>query len=142
MSSFTFDNRGRFVVMHVDRGGLLLESIEQEMQNLGIKNAILLSCIGTLCKAVYHYINTVGDYPQDEFRTLEGPMELGCMQGMVLDGQAHFHMVISDLNQVYTGHLEPGSEVQNLMEIALLEMPEMELTRRKNQFGIAYIDRK
>ena len=42
---------------------------------------------------------------------------------------------------VYVGHLEPGCEVQYLAELSFVEVLDMDLTRRTDEFGIGYIDR-
>lgn len=139
MSSFTFEGAGRIIAMHIDRGELLLETIQKELDKLGVKNAVVLSCIGTLRKASYHYISNTNEYPVDKFETVEGAIELGCAQGMVLDGQPHIHIVFADLERAYSGHLEPGCEVQNLIELLFMEVPSMALERKKNEFGIAYL---
>ena len=70
------------------------------------------------------------------------PFELCAMQGLVLNGVPHFHMVCSAPgNESFCGHVEPGCEVQYLMEIALMEVKDMALTRRKDEFNIDYIDK-
>ena len=61
---------------------------------------------------------------------------------LVLNGVPHFHMVCSAPgNESFCGHVEPGCEVQYLMEIALMEVKDMALTRRKDEFNIDYIDK-
>ena len=142
MRSFVTDNYGRFVVLHLSKGDLVLESIKEELSRLGIKNAVMLSAIGSLRKLAFHTITELADVSVDEFVTLERPFELGAMQGLVLNGEPHIHLICSDPKQMYLGHLEPGSEVQYLMEMSFLEVLDLDLTRRKDQFGIPYIDEK
>lgn len=69
-------------------------------------------------------------------------MELASLQGMVLDGKAHFHMVVSDVEQSYTGHLEPGTKVLYLGEVSLVELKGVSLTREKNEDNIGMIVEK
>ncbi len=64
-------------------------------------------------------------------------MELASLQGLVVDGQPHFHMVVSDTESAYTGHLENGTTVLYLTEITLLEVSGLSLARRKNEDNIA-----
>lgn len=142
MRSFIGNEYGRVLVMHLGKGELLLESIQSEIDRLGIKNGVLLSCIGSLRKCVFHVITTTTDDSVDEVLTLEEAIEVSAVQGLILDGKPHFHLVISDTNKAYTGHLENGCEVQYLMEIAIMEVKDLDLERRKDEFGILYIDKK
>ena len=41
---------------------------------------------------------------------------------------------------MYAGHMEPGCEVQYLAELAILELKDLPLTRKLDEFGISYID--
>ena len=142
MRSFIGGKPGRMLVVHLKKGEFLLESIEEELKRQNIKHAVLLSCIGSLRKAVFHYIVSTDDLATDKFLTLERPIELAAVQGLVLDGKAHFHMVLSDDDKTYTGHLEEGCEIQYLAEISLLEIENVNLERRTDEFGILYIDEK
>lgn len=128
---------GRVIVINLKRGELLLESIEEELEKLGVKDAIITGAIGSLKKAVFHRVTGMGREPEDEFITIEKPMELASLQGIVANGRAHFHMVTSDLEATYTGHLEPGTEVLYLVEISLVEIKGLPLVREKNADNIA-----
>ena len=48
---------------------------------------------------------------------------------MVVDGEPHFHIVFSDLEGTYSGHLEDGSIVFCLVEVVLAEIEGLALTR-------------
>ena len=133
---------GRFMILNLKRDDLLLETIEKELKKSGIRNALLTSAIGSLQKVVLHRVVGTGREPEDEFVTLEKPMELASLQGMVLDGKAHFHMVVSDGEQSYTGHLEPGTKVLYLGEVCLVELKGVSLTREKNEDNIGMIVEK
>ena len=70
----------------------------------------------------------------------QNPIELGSAQGLTINGEPHFHLTVSDSKRVYTGHMEPGCEVQYLAELAILELPKsFPLTRKLDEFGISYI---
>lgn len=140
MKSFSSDKIGRIVVMHLGKGEKLLESIRSEIKRLGIKNGILLSAIGSLRKVSLHIIKTTEDLATNEYITLESPFELSAVQGMILNGEPHFHMVFSDPEKTYTGHMEDGSEVQYLAELSFLEVEELALERKTDALGISYID--
>ena len=143
MTNFFANEYGRVIVIHLGKGELLLESIQRALEEQGIKNAVLLSAIGSLRKLSMHIIMDTDDKATNNFLVVEKPFELCSMQGLVLDGVPHFHMVCSAPgNESFCGHVEPGCEVQYLMEIALMEVRDMDLTRRRDAFGIAYIDKR
>jgi len=136
MRTYTYEKYGRTIVMHLGKGEKLLESITSECKRLGVTNAILLSCIGSLRHAQLHIITTTEDSSTDAVLILDTPMEMSAVQGIIADGVPHFHMVISDPERVYTGHMEENCEVQYLMEISILEVLDMDLTRKPDEFGI------
>lgn len=141
MKNFTANEYGRILVMHLGKGELVLESIQKALEEQQIKNAVLLSAIGSLRKLSMHIIMDTDDNATNNFVILEKPFELCSMQGLVLDGVPHFHMVCSAPgNESFCGHVEPGCEVQYLMEISLLEVKDMALTRRRDAFGIDQIE--
>jgi predicted DNA-binding protein with PD1-like motif len=129
MRTFVGEGLGRIVVLNFERGEKLLEGVREQLEELGIREAVLVSGIGTLTKAVFHRVVSTAVPPQDEFITLEGPIELSALQGMVVDGEPHFHMVFSDLEKTYSGHLEDGSVVYCLAEIVLAEIEGLALRR-------------
>lgn len=142
MRTFTASNYGRMIVIHLGKGEKVLESIESEMKRLEVKNAVILSAIGSLRKLSYHIITSTENVSSDKYFTIEKPMELSSIQGVILDGKPHFHIICSDPEKTYTGHLENGTEVQYLVEISIMEVKDMELTRKLDEFGISYIDIK
>lgn len=118
-----------------------MESVQGEMDRLGVKNAVLLSAIGSLRKLTFHVITETSDKSVDKFITIENAIEVGAMQGLILDGEPHFHIICSDKdNNTHVGHLENGCEVQYLMELSLLEVNNLSIMRKKDEFNNAYID--
>jgi hypothetical protein len=69
-------------------------------------------------------------------------MELASIQGVVINGEPHFHMVVSDLEKTYTGHLEEGTTVVYLCEISLVEIRGISLIRVKDENNIAVLQQK
>jgi predicted DNA-binding protein with PD1-like motif len=137
MISFCKEGAGRLIVINLERGELLLESIRETLSQYGIQDAVITSAIGSLSKVVLHRVTGFQREPVDEFVTLEKPMELASLQGIVVDGHPHFHMVVSDLEKAYTGHLEEGTTVLYLVEISLLELKNTGLKRIPDENSIA-----
>ena len=140
MRTYTTNQYGRTVIIHLGKGEKLLESLTEEIKRLHLKNGILLSAIGSLRKASLHVITSTDDWPVNQFITVEKPIELGAAQGLIINGEPHFHLVISEENSLYAGHMEPGCEVQYLAEFSILELLDVDLTRKTDTFGISYID--
>ena len=143
MKSFISEKRGRVVTMHLQKGELLVESIREEADRLGIDNAVLLCAIGSLRKIVMHVILTTDDLAQNQYLTVEEPIELGAMQGLILNGEPHFHFTCSAPGgRSYTGHVEEGCEVQYLVELSFMELEGIDVERRLDEYGICYIAEK
>ncbi|MBZ4664845.1 PPC domain-containing DNA-binding protein [Mahella sp.] len=139
MRRFISDKLGRVVILNLERGEKLLESIKAQLNELGIKNAIVLSAIGSLQKAVLHRVTGMEESPVDEYVTIEAPLELASLQGVVANGEPHFHMVISSQENTFTGHLEEETTVLYLCEITLVEIVGANFQRKKNDLNIAIL---
>lgn len=140
MEIFPSGKFGRVVSVHLKRGDLLLESICAALEHEGIKNAVLLSAIGSLQKVEFHRVITKDVIPQDEFLTITTPCEISSAQGLILNGAPHIHFVFSDVENTYTGHLEPGTEVLYLVEMVLAELPDCNIVRKKGADNVAYFE--
>jgi hypothetical protein len=130
------------VILSFDRGDKLREGIRDKLRELGIRNAVLVSAIGTFEKARFHRITTTNALPEDEIIEVKGPMELSSVDGIVADGEPHFHMVFQDLDRAYAAHLEDGSVVCYLAEVVLAELKGVELERVPNEHGIRLLREK
>ena len=133
---------GRHVVLHLGKGELILESIQSEIKRLNIRNGIVTSGIGSARKIVYHRIGSLANDPLNLFITVEAPTEIGSLQGLIIDGEVHLHIVCYGADGAFAGHLEPGCEVQYLAEISMIELEDADLVRRLDEFGISYIDKR
>ncbi len=142
MRTIVSEGFGRIVILSFDRGEKLREGIRDKLKELGIKNAVLVSAIGTFEKASFHRIKNTNLDPEDEFITIEGPMELSSVDGIIADGEPHFHMTFQDLDRTYAAHLEDGSIVCYLAEVVIAEIKGVELTRIRNEHGIPLMHEK
>ncbi|MDR1560531.1 MAG: DNA-binding protein [Clostridiales bacterium] len=136
-SAFVSESTGRAVLIHMTVGDRLLETIREEAKRLNIQSAIVTGGIGSLRKAVYHYIEAVTEEPRDAYKTVERPMELVSLQGIVLEGEPHLHMAATEEGGgvCHSGHVEEGCEIQYLAEISLIELKNLPLGRRAEKYG-------
>jgi hypothetical protein len=142
MRTIVSEGLGRIVILSFDRGEKLREGIRDKLKELGIRNAVVLSAIGTFEKARFHRITTTDQRPKDEIIEIAGPMELAAVDGIVADGEPHLHMAFQDLDRAYAAHLEDGSVVCYLAEVVLAEIKGVDLTRVRNEFGIPLLQQK
>jgi predicted DNA-binding protein with PD1-like motif len=129
MRSFFSGSLGRLLVLAFERGEDLLEKTIQQINEAHIKNGVLISGIGTFDRARLHRVTSFNEKPDEDFITIEAPMELSSVQGIIADGVPHFHFVFSDLERTYTGHLENGCRVLYLAELVIAEITDMNLER-------------
>lgn len=129
----------RIIIVNLEPKELLIESLIAYLKGNNIKNACILSGIGTLRVLNYHRILTTEYIPQNEFITVEGPIELSSLQGLILNFEPHLHFVASDLKNVYSGHLEYNSEILYLAEISLIPLEGFKLRRVINERKVSYI---
>jgi predicted DNA-binding protein with PD1-like motif len=142
MRTIVSEGLGRVVILSFDRGEKLREGIRDKLKELGIRNAVVISAIGTFEKARFHRIITTDQRPKDEIFEIAGPMELAAVDGIVADGEPHLHMAFQDLDRAYAAHLEDGSVICYLAEIVLAEIKGVRLARVRNEYGIPLLQRK
>lgn len=135
MKRFNGSGLGRVVLINLYRGDKLLESVRDQLKEAAIENAVILCAIGSLKKARFHRVTSTEAVAVDECLEFEQPMELASLQGVIINGEPHFHMVTSDLGAAYTGHLEEGTEVLYRAEIVVAEMLDLNIKRVKDSNG-------
>ncbi len=135
---FTLINEAgsRILTVSLARGEMLLEGITAAVRERGIRDAVVLSCIGTLSSLTYHRVTTLDAQPREEYPTVRGPLELCALQGSVVGGVPHLHIVCSDRQGTYAGHLEEKSEVLYLAEVVLMELAGRPLRRVRDENGL------
>ena len=135
---FTLINQpgSRIFTVSLRRGEMLLEGVQKAIEENNIRDAVVLSCIGTLSSMTWHRVTTLEARPHEEYPTVNGPLELCSVQGLVVGGIPHFHIVCSDKDGTYAGHLEPGSEVLYLAEVVLMELTGAPLRRVTDENGL------
>jgi predicted DNA-binding protein with PD1-like motif len=118
------------IVLGLAPGEPLLESIQRALVEKDIRSGVVISGIGTLKNLRMHYILHT-DFPAaDEIVNIVRPLELVNVSGVIADGQPHLHVTVScGQNEVWSGHLEEGSIVAYLAEIAILKCTDLDMVR-------------
>jgi len=127
-----FENKplGRTFAVRLDKGDDVLSCINDFIHKEKIEDGVVVSGIGTLDQCVLHFVTHIDDASKMYFREWnDTALEVASIQGIIADGTPHLHMVVSDENTAWGGHLEPGCRTLFLCEIIIVEMPHFNLTR-------------
>ena len=89
MEIIPYSGSTHLVVVGFKPGDLFLESIKEAIQAQGIRNGAVVSGIGTLKTCQMHYVEHTGFPPRDHFYTLNKPLELLSVNGLIADGEPH-----------------------------------------------------
>lgn len=134
MRYFSTDKIGRVFILSLEPGDKILESINHLIREENIKEAIVISAIGTIDEYRIHYVLTTGFPPQNKFEHWEDkPLELAHIGGVIADGKPHLHVIVSDSEKAYAGHLEEGCRVLYLAEIVIIEVKGLNLKRVRDE---------
>lgn len=121
---------GEIVVVRLAYGELLLESIQEICKQRGIRDGVILTGFGSLTD--FAVSGAVGaSFPPRKFyrRTRPRGVEILAMAGVIADYHVHCHLVLSDRNRAFGGHLERGCRILSLAEIALMRVTGIKLAR-------------
>ena len=137
MKTFSSSGLGRVLVIRLDQGDMLLESITSACAEAGFTNAVVVSAIGTLDYCTMHMVMTTG-YPAEEYFAVweDKPLEVSSIDGIIAAGVPHLHMTVSNHEKAWAGHLEPGCRILYLGEVVVAELNDLSLERHKNAKGI------
>ena len=123
-------NFARIVVVRLKRGVDLLDGLKKAVEREKIRNAAILSGVGSLTGYHVHAVSNTTLPAQNIFYDAQGPQDLLNVNGYVMDGRVHAHIVFSDNQKGLGGHLEPGTTVFTFAIITLGVLPDgADLTR-------------
>ena len=143
MQVFTGTKVGRIFFIRIDEGEDILECVTKFIEENKVVDGYVATAIGTLSSSVTHYITTT-DYPSSfNFdRLKDKPIEVSSVSGLIVDGFPHLHIVISDPQRTYSGHLEPGCKSLYVFEMAVIEIEGLNITRKQNKHGKKQLENK
>jgi predicted DNA-binding protein with PD1-like motif len=106
------------------RGDYVIEELRAMFEREGIDAALITSGIGSFDICKMHTITNTGLPPEERYMALEGPIEVGSLQGSVAGGEPHIHIVVHDVAQdeVHIGHLEEGSRCCFRLELGVIAL--------------------
>jgi len=110
------------IFIRLNPGDDLLASLEEAAKKNGIKNAVILTGIGSACSHHFHVVGTRVNPPRNDFVKGEKASDIVNINGYIVDGRVHAHIVHSDTETAFGGHLEPGVEVLTFAILTLAEV--------------------
>jgi uncharacterized protein len=118
----------RFVALRLDPGEDVLLSLRAAVEEQGIRNAAILSGVGSLDRYHFHVVKTTNMPPGNTFVEGEGPFDILAVTGLVVDGKVHAHITFSNTELAMGGHLEEGCRVLTFAVVVMAEALDVELT--------------
>lgn len=128
--------------VRLDRGDLLLETIQQFIRENHISDGAVLTAVGSLGECTYHRVKTTAEKPEDEFLTVKEPMEILNINGLIANGEPHLHLTMSGSQGAFGGHLEKGCRVLYRAEVTIAKFSGTPLARKANNEGVPLLQRK
>jgi predicted DNA-binding protein with PD1-like motif len=122
--------------LRLDRGDLLLESIEGAIRKYAIQDGAVLTAAGSLSECTYHRVKSLAEKAEDEFITVRAPMEILSVNGLIAAAEPHLHLTLSADSGAFGGHLENGCRVLYRAEVTIAKFSGPPLARKPNKDGI------
>jgi predicted DNA-binding protein with PD1-like motif len=102
----------------------LKETLDLFVRSHQLEAACLLTCVGSLRKAVLRFAN------QEQAVTLNGHFEIVSLTGVLSMHGSHYHIAISDgEGRTYGAHLMNGSLVYTTAEVVLAHLEDFHFLR-------------
>jgi len=110
--------------VRLDKDDLLLESLMDVLKSHDVADGAVLTAAGSLSRCTFHGVNST-------MTTINEPMELSSLGGLIADGQPHLHVVLTSKERgAFGGHLENGCKVLSHAEITILKFSGPALARK------------
>ena len=98
----------RLITVRLSPGEDILLSLREAVKTEGLQNAVILEGVGSVRSHHYHVVSS--------------PADIVNINGMVLEGRVHAHIVFANEKVAYGGHLEEGAKVLTFAVIVLAEV--------------------
>ena len=114
----------RIEIVRMKPGTDLLEGLNKAVKEAKIKNAVILTGIGSVTDYHYHVVSDKNLPPSQEYPKASVAMDLTTVQGYIMNGRVHAHITLSDENSMVGGHLEPGTKALTFFIISIGVLPD------------------
>jgi uncharacterized protein len=110
----------RIVVLRFKNQADLLAGLTKMVAQQKIKNAVILSGIGSVRNYQVHSVSN-RDFPSKNMFTKDptSPADIVSVNGYIVNGEVHAHMTMTDPEKAFGGHIEPETNVFTFAAITL-----------------------
>ncbi len=109
----------RVVLVRLKYNTDLLNGLQQAVKNEKIKNAVILSGVGSVTRYHVHAVSSTTLPAKLAYTERAAPMDLIAVNGYVLGGRIHAHITMTDDQKAFGGHLHEGTTVFTFAIVAL-----------------------
>jgi predicted DNA-binding protein with PD1-like motif len=90
----------------------LLNGLREMASEENIQNGVILSGIGSVRNYHIHSVSN-NEFPSENIyiKDPDAPADLASINGYIIDGRVHAHVVLTDENGAFGGHLEEGTSI-------------------------------
>lgn len=110
-----YDINGKIVrieILRLKYKADLLAGMKKIVEEKKIKNAVILSGIGSVRGYQYHTVSNRTFPSKNIFvKNPTNPADITSMNGYIINGRIHCHISFASPGKEFGGHLEPGTEV-------------------------------
>lgn len=110
------------IFLRLNPGDDILSSLEEAAKLHNIKNAVIINGIGSAVSHHFHVVGTSVNPPRNDYVKGEKPSDIVNITGFIADGRVHAHIVHSDTQNAFGGHLHHGVEVLTFAILTLAEV--------------------
>ncbi len=121
----------RVVLLRFKHQADLLAGLQKMAAEQRIRNAVILSGLGSVRGYHIHSVSNRTFPSKNVFvKDPAFPADLVSVNGLVIGGRVHAHVMLSDGRRAFGGHLEPGTEVFTFAIVTLGVLPDdLDLSR-------------
>jgi len=95
-------------IIRLDPDMDLLLELRKYVNDKNIRNAVILNGIGSSKSYSYHVVASSDLPPREMYPREEKALDIVSVQGFILNGRIHAHIIFSDEKISFGGHLEEG----------------------------------
>ena len=110
------------IFIRLNPGDDILAALQEAAKTHGIKNAVILSGIGSARSHHFHVVGTRENPPRNDFVKEKKASDIVSINGFIIEGRVHAHIIHSDTESAFGGHLESGVEALTFAILTLAEV--------------------
>lgn len=120
----TVTNFDSIIVVRFKHGTDILSGLERTRKIHGIKNAVIITGIGSVTKYHVHVVDNTSFPSRNVFVKKDCPADITNITGYFFEGRIHAHITLSDEHEAIGGHLEPGTSVFTFCVLTIAILPD------------------